>query len=81
MAVIRQDDFIQSIADSLQYISYYHPLDFIQAVHEAYQNEESIGNSPRKAPFSCTGLLRAGRGIRCSELSANSNSRWSSTGC
>ena len=42
MAVIRQDDFIQSIADSLQYISYYHPLDFIQAVHEAYQNEESI---------------------------------------
>lgn len=41
MAVIRQDDFIQSVADSLQYISYYHPLDFIQAVHEAYQREES----------------------------------------
>jgi fumarate hydratase class I len=42
MAVIRQDDFIQSIADSLQYISYYHPLDFIQAVHEAYLHEESV---------------------------------------
>jgi len=42
MAVIRQDDFIQSIADSLQYISYYHPLDFIQAVNEAYEKEESI---------------------------------------
>lgn len=42
MAVIRQDDFIQSIADSLQYISYYHPLDFIQAVHNAYLNEESV---------------------------------------
>lgn len=41
MAVIRQDDFIQSIADSLQYISYYHPLDFIRAVHEAYLREES----------------------------------------
>ena len=41
MAVIRQDDFVQSIADSLQYISYYHPLDFIQAVHQAYLNEES----------------------------------------
>lgn len=41
MAVIRQDDFIQSIADSLQYISYYHPKDFIQAVNEAYENEES----------------------------------------
>lgn len=41
MAVIRQDDFIQSVADSLQYISYYHPIDFIQAIYEAYQKEES----------------------------------------
>ena len=41
MAVIRQDDFIQSIADSLQYISYYHPKDFIQAVNQAYESEES----------------------------------------
>ena len=41
MAVIRQQDLIQSVADALQYISYYHPLDFIQAVHEAYQREES----------------------------------------
>ncbi|MGB3623726.1 fumarate hydratase [Ketobacter sp. MCCC 1A13808] len=41
MAVIRQDDFIQSIADSLQYISYYHPTDFIKAVTEAYEQEES----------------------------------------
>ncbi len=41
MAAIRQDDFIQSIADSLQYISYYHPTDFIKAVNEAYENEES----------------------------------------
>ena len=29
---IQQQDFIQSVADSLQYISYYHPLDFIQAM-------------------------------------------------
>ena len=35
MAVIKQDDVIQSVADALQYISYYHPLDFIQAMHEA----------------------------------------------
>lgn len=41
MTVIRQDDFIQSITDALQYISYYHPLDFIQALHAAYQKEES----------------------------------------
>ena len=39
MAVIKQDDLIQSVADALQYISYYHPVDFIQAVHEAYQRE------------------------------------------
>ena len=42
MTTIRQDDVIQSVADALQYISYYHPLDFIQAVHEAYKKEESV---------------------------------------
>jgi fumarate hydratase class I len=41
MTTIRQDDFIQSIADSLQFISYYHPLDFIQALHQAYLKEQS----------------------------------------
>ena len=41
MTLIRQDDFIQSIADALQYISYYHPLDFIQALNSAYQKEQS----------------------------------------
>ena len=38
---IKQNDFIQSIADSLQYISYYHPQDFIQAMAKAYEHEES----------------------------------------
>ncbi|WP_404399595.1 fumarate hydratase [Idiomarina seosinensis] len=41
MASIRQSDFIESIADALQYISYYHPLDFIQALDQAYQREQS----------------------------------------
>lgn len=41
MTVIQEDDFIQSIADSLQYISYYHPLDFIKALNTAYQKEQS----------------------------------------
>ncbi|NLC08991.1 MAG: fumarate hydratase, partial [Gammaproteobacteria bacterium] len=41
MAAIKQDDLIQSVADALQYISYYHPLDFIQAMHQAYEREES----------------------------------------
>jgi len=37
--VIRQDDLITSIADALQYISYYHPTDFIQAMNNAYEKE------------------------------------------
>lgn len=41
MTVIKQDDFINSIADALQYISYYHPLDFIQALNTAYEKEQS----------------------------------------
>jgi fumarate hydratase, class I len=41
MTIIRQKDVIQSVADALQYISYYHPVDFIKAVKEAYDREES----------------------------------------
>lgn len=41
MTVVTKDDLIQSIADSLQYISYYHPIDFITALNEAYEREES----------------------------------------
>ena len=41
MTVIRQDDLIDSVADALQFISYYHPKDFIDAVHEAYQREQN----------------------------------------
>ncbi|WP_322529543.1 fumarate hydratase [Salinicola sp. LHM] len=41
MTAIRQEDLIQSVADALQYISYYHPKDFIDAMHAAYQREEN----------------------------------------
>ncbi len=41
MTTIHQDDLIQSVADALQFISYYHPIDFVEAVHEAWQREES----------------------------------------
>ncbi|MDF3917394.1 fumarate hydratase [Salinicola salarius] len=41
MTTIRQEDLIQSVADALQYISYYHPKDFIDAMHAAYQREEN----------------------------------------
>jgi fumarate hydratase class I len=41
MATISRQDFIDSIRDALQYISYYHPLDFIKAMHAAYLAEQS----------------------------------------
>ena len=41
MTTIHQEEFIQSIADALQYISYYHPLDYIQALGRAYEAEQS----------------------------------------
>ena len=41
MTVVRQEDVIDSVADALQFISYYHPLDYIQALGEAYRHEQS----------------------------------------
>ncbi|MFC1684647.1 fumarate hydratase [Pseudomonadota bacterium] len=42
MTTIRQEDLIQSIADAFQYISYYHPADYIKALTEAWEREESL---------------------------------------
>jgi hydro-lyases, Fe-S type, tartrate/fumarate subfamily, alpha region/hydro-lyases, Fe-S type, tartrate/fumarate subfamily, beta region len=39
--LIRTEDLISSIADALQYISYYHPLDYIEALGRAYEQEQS----------------------------------------
>jgi fumarate hydratase class I len=41
MSAIRQEDFIQSIAEAFQYISYYHPADYIRALAAAYDREQS----------------------------------------
>ncbi len=41
MTTIHQEDFIQSIADALQFISYYHPLDYIKALGRAWEREQS----------------------------------------
>jgi fumarate hydratase class I len=41
MTTIRESDFVQSIADALQYISYYHPPDYIRALTAAYERERS----------------------------------------
>ncbi len=41
MTVIRQEDLIASVAGALQYISYYHPVDYIRSLAEAYEREQS----------------------------------------
>ncbi|HWY73234.1 MAG TPA: fumarate hydratase, partial [Burkholderiaceae bacterium] len=41
MSTIRKDDLVESVAAALQYISYYHPLDYIQSLGRAYQLEAS----------------------------------------
>jgi fumarate hydratase class I len=41
MTIIQQEDLIQSVADALQFISYYHPADFIRSLALAYQREQS----------------------------------------
>jgi fumarate hydratase class I len=41
MTVIKQDDFIVTVAAALQYISYYHPTDYITSLTKAYEREQS----------------------------------------
>ncbi|MDO8438744.1 MAG: fumarate hydratase, partial [Telluria sp.] len=39
--IIKQEDLIESVAAALQYISYYHPADYIQHLARAYESEQS----------------------------------------
>ncbi len=41
MSVIKRADLVQSVADALQFISYYHPADYIRALGRAYEREQS----------------------------------------
>ena len=41
MTVITEADLIESVADALQFISYYHPMDYIRALGVAYEAEQS----------------------------------------
>src|SRR4029078_8258489 len=41
MSTIKQQDLIQSISDAFQFISFYHPVDFISAMGKAYESEQS----------------------------------------
>ncbi|MDH4173939.1 MAG: fumarate hydratase [Betaproteobacteria bacterium] len=42
MTTIKQEDLVQSVADALQFISYYHPADYIRALGRAYEREQSV---------------------------------------
>lgn len=46
--VIKQQDFIDSVYEGLQYISYYHPMDFLEALKKAYEREQ---NQPARMPL------------------------------
>ena len=41
MTTIKRPDLVQSVADALQFISYYHPADYIRALGRAYEREQS----------------------------------------
>ncbi|TDU32033.1 homodimeric fumarase (class I) [Panacagrimonas perspica] len=87
MTTIRQDDFIQSIADAFQYISYYHPLDYIQALGEAYEREESPAAKDSIAQILTNSRMSAeGKRPICQDtgicvvfLKVGMNVRWDST--
>src|SRR5205814_9544309 len=41
MTTIQREHLVQSVADALQFISYYHPADYIRALSRAYEREQS----------------------------------------
>ncbi len=59
MTVIRQQDFIDSIAEALQFISYYHPTDYIQSLADAYRAEQSPAAKDAMAQILTNSLMCA----------------------
>ncbi|HTH95086.1 MAG TPA: fumarate hydratase [Rhodocyclaceae bacterium] len=87
MATIQQEDFIQSIADAFQFISYYHPVDYIRALSEAYDHEESPAAKDAIAQILINSRMCAegkrpicqDTGIAVVFLKIGMNLRWAST--
>ncbi|HEX4916343.1 MAG TPA: fumarate hydratase, partial [Limnobacter sp.] len=87
MTTIKQEDFISSIADAFQYISYYHPLDYIQALGKAYEREESPAAKDAIAQILTNSRMCAegkrpicqDTGIAVVFLKVGMNVRWEST--
>ncbi len=87
MTIIRQTDFIQSIADSLQFISYYHPVDYIQNLAKAYEMEQSPASKDAMAQILINSRMCAeGHRPLCQDtgivtvfLKVGMNVRWDAT--
>jgi len=84
---IRQEDFIQSIADAFQYISYYHPADYIKALTAAYEREQSTAAKDAIAQILINSRMCAeghrpicqDTGIAVVFLKIGMNARWDAT--
>ena len=84
MTAISQDDLIESIADSLQFISYYHPADYISALGAAYEREQSPAAKDAIAQILTNSRMCAeghrpicqDTGIVCVFLRVGMNVRW-----
>jgi len=84
---IRQEDFIQSIADAFQYISYYHPADYIRALSAAYEREQSPAAKDAIAQILINSRMCAeghrpicqDTGIAVVFLKVGMNARWDAT--
>jgi len=65
--VIREADFVQSVADALQFISYYHPVDYILHLGRAYAREQSPAAKGKRPVCQDTGIvnvfIKAGMGV------------------
>src|SRR5262247_4274017 len=84
MTTIRENDFVQSIADALQYISYYHPRDYIEHLGRAWEREQSPAAKDAIAQILTNSRMCAeGRrpicqdtGIVCAFVKVGTDVRW-----
>ena len=56
MTLIKTADLIESVADALQFISYYHPMDYIRALGQAYEAEANPAAKDRNIPSGSSSL-------------------------
>ena len=68
MTTIREDDFVESVADAFQFISCYHPPDFIQSLHAAWKREASVAAKDAMAQILINSRMAAqGRRPMCQD--------------